>query len=126
MAPARLWQQAEGALVLLAVLAALWHLGLPVPVWGAVLIFFAPDLSFAGYAFGPRIGAIAYNSVHLYGFGITVAAVGLVSGLPVLTACGALWAAHAGFDRMLGYGLKLPTAFQDTHLGRIGHRPGQR
>jgi Domain of unknown function (DUF4260) len=26
-------------------------------------------------------------------------------------------------DRALGYGLKLQTAFQDTHLGRIGkHR----
>ncbi|TGV30518.1 DUF4260 family protein, partial [Mesorhizobium sp. M8A.F.Ca.ET.142.01.1.1] len=23
-------------------------------------------------------------------------------------------------DRALGYGLKLPTGFQDTHLGRIG------
>jgi len=23
-------------------------------------------------------------------------------------------------DRSLGYGLKLPTAFKDTHLGRIG------
>jgi hypothetical protein len=26
-------------------------------------------------------------------------------------------------DRALGYGLKLPTSFQDTHLGRIGRRP---
>jgi hypothetical protein len=23
-------------------------------------------------------------------------------------------------DRVAGYGLKLPSAFQDTHLGRIG------
>lgn len=29
-------------------------------------------------------------------------------------------AAHVGFDRALGYGLKLPTGFKDTHLGRIG------
>jgi hypothetical protein len=27
---------------------------------------------------------------------------------------------HIGLDRTLGYGLKLPTDFRDTHLGRIG------
>lgn len=26
------------------------------------------------------------------------------------------WAAHIGFDRALGYGLKRPTGFKDTHL----------
>jgi hypothetical protein len=30
--------------------------------------------------------------------------------------------AHVGMDRALGYGLKLPSAFQDTHLGRIGRK----
>jgi hypothetical protein len=119
-AAARNWQRAEGGLVLLAALAALWSTGLPVPVWAAVLIFFAPDLSFAAYALGPRIGAAGYNLVHLYGFGAAVLAAGLLFGLPWLSACGWLWLGHAGFDRMLGYGLKLPTGFQDTHLGRIG------
>jgi hypothetical protein len=33
-----------------------------------------------------------------------------------------IWAAHVGFDRMLGYGLKYPTAFGDTHMGRIGRQ----
>ena len=28
--------------------------------------------------------------------------------------------AHIGFDRALGYGLKLPSGFKDTHLGRLG------
>ena len=27
---------------------------------------------------------------------------------------------HIGVDRALGYGLKYPTAFADTHLGRVG------
>ena len=39
---------------------------------------------------GPRLGAAIYNLGHI------------------------------GGDRLLGYGLKLPTGFQDTHLGRIG------
>jgi hypothetical protein len=37
-----------------------------------------------------------------------------------LFAIAAVWAAHIGFDRMLGYGLKYSSAFSDTHLGRIG------
>jgi hypothetical protein len=31
-----------------------------------------------------------------------------------------IWIAHIAIDRALAYGLKLPTGFQDTHLGRIG------
>jgi hypothetical protein len=27
---------------------------------------------------------------------------------------------HIGLDRTFGYGLKLPTDFRDTHVGRIG------
>ncbi len=37
-----------------------------------------------------------------------------------MTLAGAILVAHVGMDRALGYGLKLPTSFQDTHLGRIG------
>jgi hypothetical protein len=35
---------------------------------------------------------------------------------------GAILVAHTGMDRLLGYGLKYPTSFQETHLGRIGRR----
>jgi hypothetical protein len=30
-----------------------------------------------------------------------------------------IWTAHIGVDRLLGFGLKYPTRFQDTHLQRI-------
>ncbi len=33
-----------------------------------------------------------------------------------------IWFAHLGFDRLLGYGLKYPTTFGDTHLGMSGRR----
>jgi hypothetical protein len=36
-----------------------------------------------------------------------------------VTAAGAILVAHSGMDRMMGYGLKLPSSFKDTHLGRI-------
>jgi hypothetical protein len=34
-----------------------------------------------------------------------------------------VWSAHIGFDRLLGYGLKYPSSFGDTHLGRTGRAP---
>jgi hypothetical protein len=43
-------------------------------------------------------------------------------GAGTLGAVAALWALHIGVDRALGYGLKYPTAFADTHLGRVGRR----
>ncbi len=120
MAGALLWQRVEGALVFLGALAILAQDWQPLAWWAAILIFFAPDLSFAGYLAGPRVGAAVYNAVHLYGFGLIVMALGALLDLPWTTACGFLWLAHAGFDRMSGYGLKLSSGFQDTHLGRIG------
>ena len=120
LALARGWQKAEGAVVFAAALAILLSGDLPFAWWVALLAFFAPDLSFAAYLFGNRAGAEAYNAVHIYGFGAVVLGAGTFAASPVLTALGLLWLAHSGFDRMLGYGLKLPEGFQHTHLGRIG------
>ena len=72
----------------------------------------------AGYLFGPRVGAWTYNIVHSYA---TPATVGLVCWWlqwPVGSLL--IWTAHIGFDRLLGYGLKYPTAFRDTHLRMAG------
>lgn len=119
-----LWQRAEAAMVFVAGIALFLHAQVGIPWWGALLLFLAPDLSFAGYGFGPKIGAICYNAAHLYGLGAGLLAVGALAALPLCTALGALWLAHAGFDRMLGYGLKSPEGFSITHLGRIGRRAG--
>jgi hypothetical protein len=84
-------------------------------------LFFAPDISFAGYLAGPQVGAATYNLAHSYVGPLTLACAFLMSGsagLPLALA----WGAHVGFDRALGYGLKYPTAFRDTHLGGIGQR----
>jgi Domain of unknown function (DUF4260) len=119
-----LWQRIEGALVFAAAIWLILTLG-PAggiwPWWALLLVFFAPDLSFFGYLAGPRVGAAIYNALHLYGvwLAVTAAALAIVGASPV-AMLGLLWLGHAGFDRMLGYGLKQPTAFTDTHLGRIG------
>jgi hypothetical protein len=114
------WQRFEGGIMLLCGLAIFWPHADLMPWWGALLIFFAPDLSFAGYAAGPRVGAFVYNSVHIYAFGAVFLALFFITSAPLLAVVGGLWLAHSGFDRLLGYGLKSPDGFAVTHLGQIG------
>jgi hypothetical protein len=114
------WQRAEAALVFVAGLLLFWQADSGMAWWLALILFFTPDLSFTGYAAGNRIGAIVYNLVHLYAFGLGLFAIGAVLAMPTPAALGALWLAHAGFDRMLGYGLKSADGFGVTHLGLIG------
>jgi hypothetical protein len=114
------WQRVEGLVLFAAGLILCWQWSPGLPWWLALLIFFAPDFSFAGYVFGPKAGAFLYNAVHVYAFGVIFVAMGIWESVPLCTSAGALWLAHSGFDRMLGYGLKLPEGFSYTHLGRIG------
>jgi Domain of unknown function (DUF4260) len=106
----------EGATVLaLGVTAYAWsNAGW---AWFA-LLFLAPDLAMLGYVFGLKTGAASYNAAHNYalpaGVGLVCFFVGRTEAIPWLM----IWMAHIGFDRMLNYGLKYPTAFKDTHLGR--------
>ena len=37
-----------------------------------------------------------------------------------MALAGTILIAHTGMDRAAGYGVKLASAFGDTHLGRIG------
>ncbi|MBJ6124580.1 DUF4260 domain-containing protein [Microvirga splendida] len=90
--------------------------------WLYAILFFSPDLSFAGYLAGPRFGAVAYNALHSTLGPALLAGLGLLLESPILLGIAAVWAAHIGFDRMLGYGLKYASGFKDTHLGRIGRQ----
>ena len=118
------WQKAEGALVALAGIGIAVAVQPGWPWWVWPLILLAPDLAMAGYAAGPRIGAATYNAAHLYGTGLLLAVLGVVTGQTLLIAFGGMWLAHVGIDRTLGYGLKSPEGFQITHLGRIGRDRG--
>lgn len=116
------WQRIEGGLILAGALVMYVQYVDLMPWWAALLVFFAPDLSMMAYGFGARAGAAVYNAVHIYAFGLVFMALGYAFALPVLAATGVLWLAHSGFDRALGYGLKLNEGFSFTHLGRIGKR----
>jgi len=84
-----------------------------------IVLFLAPDLSALGYLAGPRLGSVAYDLVHTYVGPIVLALVGVLGGEETATQIALIWFAHIGMDRMLGYGLKYPTGFKDTHLQRV-------
>ena len=84
------------------------------------IFFLVPDLSMLGYLAGPRIGAFFYNLGHHKALAIALYLAGMYFTIPVLQASGLIMFGHSSFDRILGYGLKYPDSFQNTHLGRIG------
>lgn len=89
-------------------------------LWLFAALFFSPDLTFAFYKLSPRIGGFAYNLVHSYATALALCAIGWLTATPLVWQLALILAAHAGFDRAVGYGLKYATAFNQTHLGRIG------
>ena len=84
--------------------------------WTTLLLWgLAPDVALAAYALGPVAGARAYNATHHLLGPLLLAAVA-PGWLPVA----AVWVAHIGMDRALGFGLKSTEGFGVTHLGRVG------
>ena len=86
------------------------------------ILFLAPDLFMLGYLINPRTGAATYNLAHTLLFPITLLLVAYTSNHALLTALSLIWIAHIALDRLLGYGLKYPTWFKDTHLQHIPAR----
>jgi hypothetical protein len=114
----RTWLRLEGVAALVAGLAVYgvsdgnWLLLVP--------LLLLPDASAVGYLAGPRIGALTYNAAHNWAVGLAVLGLGVWLQAPMIQLAGAVLVAHVGMDRAAGYGLKLPSSFGDTHLGRIG------
>jgi hypothetical protein len=111
-------QRLEGGVLLALSLVIYWKLAGPWLLY--VLLILAPDLFMLGYLGGPRLGAAVYNLGHTWLLPGILAAVGILGGTSFAVDVALIWLGHIGVDRLLGYGLKLPTSFQDTHLGRIG------
>jgi hypothetical protein len=110
-------QRIEGGVLLALSLLLYWKAGISWWLYG--LLILTPDLFMLGYLRGPRAGAAAYNLGHAWLLPGILAGAGLIGGSALIASLAIIWFGHIGVDRMLGYGLKLPTAFQDTHLGRI-------
>jgi Domain of unknown function (DUF4260) len=84
----------------------------------AVLLL-APDLSILGYLVNTRVGAALYDALHTTLVPIAVGVTGALADAELAVQLALIWLAHIGLDRLLGYGLKYPTSFKDTHLQRV-------
>jgi hypothetical protein len=113
----RLLLGAEGLAVAAAAIALYFYADYP--WWLLVALALAPDLSMVGYLAGPRVGAVCYDAVHTYVAPVTLGAVGVIAGEDVASQIALIWLTHIGIDRALGYGLKYPSGFKDTHLQRL-------
>jgi hypothetical protein len=107
----------EGLAVLVGALVLYFDAGYG---WLAlVLLVLAPDLSMVAYLGGPAVGTLSYDVVHTSALPIALAVAGVVADSSVATQLGLIWLVHIGADRLLGYGLKYPSGFKDTHLQRV-------
>jgi hypothetical protein len=107
----------EGAVVIIIALVLYGRSG---SGWLAfVVLFFVPDVSMIGYAVNTSIGATIYNVVHAYALPAILGVAGVFTANAPLVAVSLIWFAHIGLDRLLGFGLKYPTVFKDTHLQRV-------
>ncbi len=82
-------------------------------------LFLAPDVAALGYLAGNGPGTTAYNLAHTLGIPILLATVGLMGDDTRVVAIALIWSAHITFDHLIGYGLKYPGSFKDTHLNRV-------
>ncbi len=112
-----LFLRVEGAAVLVAALVLYFDLGYE--WWLLVLLLLAPDLSMLGFLAGQRVGAASYDIAHLEALPLALAVGGYLSDSDVAVKLALIWLAHIGMDRAVGYGLKYPTHFKDTHLQRV-------
>jgi len=83
------------------------------------LLLLAPDVSMLGYLKDVKLGALTYNAIHTYALPAMLFAVSYFTGFNLGLLLSIIWFAHIGRDRLLGFGLKYPTEFRDTHLQRI-------
>jgi len=107
----------EDACLLAVALAAYAHLHLSWLLFA--VLFLAPDLLMAGYLLNVRAGATLYNLGHVLFLPLVVLGAGYVTGRMEMVAVGLIWFSHIELDRLLGFGLKYPTTFKDTHLQHL-------
>jgi hypothetical protein len=113
----RILLRAEGLAVAVAAIVLYFHAGYP--WWLLLVLALAPDLSMVGYLAGPTFGTTAYDAAHTYVSPIVLVTAGVLTDSSIPTELGLIWFTHIGVDRALGYGLKYPTGFKDTHLQRV-------
>ena len=72
-----------------------------------------------GYLKNSRNGNIIYNIGHVYAWTIVLIIIGILINLNLLILLSLIWTAHISMDRAMGYGLKYPSDFKDTHMQKL-------
>ncbi|SRR5690606_27676422 len=90
--------------------------------WWFLALLLAPDIGMLGYIINSKIGAITYNIFHHKGIAIILYFLGIFIDKDGIVLAGIIIFSHAALDRFLGYGLKYPDSFHNTHLGIIGNK----
>jgi Domain of unknown function (DUF4260) len=108
---------AEGSVVLLATIY-IYSIN-EFSWWMFFLLLLAPDLSALAYLINQQIGAHMYNLFHTYAASILFSLAGILLEMDIMYMLGLIWTAHIGMDRLLGYGLKYPSSFKETHMQKI-------
>jgi hypothetical protein len=107
----------EGAAVFGVAVTLYFHEGYG---WLALLLLaLAPDLSMIGFAAGNAVGAAAYDAAHTYVLPLALGLAAYLADAQLPLQVALVWLAHIGVDRLVGYGLKYPSDFKDTHLQRV-------
>ncbi len=87
--------------------------------WGWFFVLFLwPDLGMLGYLANSLLGSRSSNLVHIAAFPVILGAAAFATHHTSTLSFALIWLSHIEFDRALGYGLKYPTFFKDTHLQR--------
>lgn len=84
-----------------------------------VLLLFVPDVVILAYFIDKAAGRLAYNVVHTYSLPLGLALLALLGGYNLGMQLALIWLAHIGMDRLLGFGLKIPGEFSQTHFDRM-------
>ena len=87
--------------------------------WLFAALFLVPDVSMIGYLRDVRWGSASYNLVHTVTGPLLALGAAMVFAAPQYVPYTLIWLAHIGIDRTLGFGLKYPTFFKDTHLQHV-------
>lgn len=89
--------------------------------WWFLVLLLLPDIGMLGYLVNTRVGAFTYNLFHFRAIAVGLLIFGYIYEHQIVMGSGIILFSHIAFDRMLGYGLKYPDNFKNTHLGKIGN-----
>jgi len=82
-------------------------------------LLLVPDITMLGYLVNPKVGARIYNIGHSFILPTIILLSYFFIQADILLIIAFIWYAHIFMDRAIGYGLKYPHSFKETHLQKI-------